>query len=125
MKLKKLPGFSLGLIALAVGNAYATQLLDDYSIISYMTDEESPIEIKDNNPISNGEYLTTEDESHAVKVDDGVTGYINNASVMTSGDGSYGISVDSQNKVGNDSNLLIVFYVQIMPDDFVMQLHRF
>lgn len=27
MKLKKLPGFSLGLIALAVGNAYATQLL--------------------------------------------------------------------------------------------------
>ncbi|TWP54542.1 hypothetical protein, partial [Escherichia coli] len=75
MKLKKLPGFSLGLIALAVGNAYATQLLDDYSI-------------------SNGEYLTTEDESHAVKVDDGVTGYINNASVMTSGDGSYGISVD-------------------------------
>ncbi|MEL2579043.1 cation:dicarboxylase symporter family transporter, partial [Escherichia coli] len=24
----------------------------------------------------------------------------------------------------NDSNLLIVFYVQIMPDDFVMQLHR-
>ncbi|WP_158686143.1 autotransporter outer membrane beta-barrel domain-containing protein, partial [Escherichia coli] len=98
MKLKKLPGFSLGLIALAVGNAYATQLLDDYSIISYMTDEESPIKIKDNNLISNGEYLTTEDESHAVKVDDGVTGYINNASVMTSGDGSYGISVDSQNK---------------------------
>ncbi len=28
-------------------------------------------------------------------------------------------------RVGNDSNLLIVFYVQIMPDDFVMQLHRF
>ena len=27
--------------------------------------------------------------------------------------------------VGNDSNLLIVFYVQIMPDDLVMQLHRF
>ncbi|EPG2858541.1 autotransporter YcgH, partial [Escherichia coli] len=62
-------------------------------------DEESPIEIKDNNSISNGEYLTTKDESHAVKVDDGVTGYINNASVMTSGDGSYGISVDSHNKV--------------------------
>ena len=30
-----------------------------------------------------------------------------------------------ENKTGNDSNLLIVFYVQIMPDDFVMQLHRF
>ena len=28
-------------------------------------------------------------------------------------------------EVGNDSNLLIVFYVQIMPDDLVMQLHRF
>ncbi|WP_256137138.1 autotransporter YcgH [Escherichia coli] len=99
MKLKKLPGFSLGFIALAVGNAYATQLLDDYSIISYITDEESPIQIKDNTLKSNEEYLTTEDESHAVKVDDGVTRYINNASVMTSGDGSYGISVDSQNKV--------------------------
>ena len=59
MKLKKLPGFSLGLIALAVGNAYATQLLDDYSIISYITDEESPIEIKNNTSTSNGEYLIT------------------------------------------------------------------
>lgn len=98
MKLKKLPGFSLGLIALAVGNAYATQLLDDYSILSYITDEESPIEIKDNNSISNGEYLTTKDESHAVKVDDGVTGYINNASVMTSGDDLM-VFVDSHNKV--------------------------
>ncbi|SQK13561.1 YebO family protein [Escherichia coli] len=37
-------------------------------------------------------------------------------------------TVESQKSVedeGNDSNLLIVFYVQIMPDDFVMQLHRF
>ena len=36
--------------------------------------------------------------------------------------------VDGQQRLttlGNDSNLLIVFYVQIMPDDFVMQLHRF
>ena len=31
----------------------------------------------------------------------------------------------TEQAVGNDSNLLIVFYVQIMPDDFVMQLHRF
>ena len=31
----------------------------------------------------------------------------------------------SLGNMGNDSNLLIVFYVQIMPDDFVMQLHRF
>ncbi len=33
--------------------------------------------------------------------------------------------IDLLNLIGNDSNLLIVFYVQIMPDDFVMQLHRF
>ncbi|HFL4354624.1 TPA: ATPase [Escherichia coli] len=59
MKLKKLPGFSLGLIALAVGNAYVTQLLDIYSIISYITDEESPIEIKNNTSTSIGEYLIT------------------------------------------------------------------
>ncbi|HEB2064972.1 TPA: ATPase [Escherichia coli] len=59
MKLKKLPGFSLGLIALAEGNAYVTQLLDIYSIISYITDEESPIEIKNNTSTSNGEYLIT------------------------------------------------------------------
>ncbi|MDS7539008.1 hypothetical protein NXH18_25855, partial [Klebsiella pneumoniae] len=31
---------------------------------------------------------------------------------------------DEEGKQGNDSNLLIVFYVQIVPDDFVMQLHR-
>ncbi|RXO12878.1 serine/threonine protein phosphatase, partial [Escherichia coli] len=29
------------------------------------------------------------------------------------------VRVRSINVVGNDSNLLIVFYVQIMPDDFV------
>ncbi len=34
-------------------------------------------------------------------------------------------SVLLQRMIGNDSNLLIVFYVQIVPDDFVMQLHRF
>lgn len=51
---EKTPGFSLGLIALAVGNAYVTQLLDIYSIISYITDEESPIEIKNNTSTSNG-----------------------------------------------------------------------
>ena len=35
------------------------------------------------------------------------------------------VSVYLDDDTGNDSNLLIVFYVQIMPDDFVMQLHRF
>ncbi|MEK8802996.1 DUF3596 domain-containing protein, partial [Escherichia coli] len=34
------------------------------------------------------------------------------------------LGVPDTAKNGNDSNLLIVFYVQIMPDDFVMQLHR-
>ncbi len=33
--------------------------------------------------------------------------------------------INDQLTGGNDSNLLIVFYVQIMPDDLVMQLHRF
>ncbi len=35
------------------------------------------------------------------------------------------VDTDNYHDSGNDSNLLIVFYVQIMPDDFVMQLHRF
>ncbi|TFR31390.1 hypothetical protein ELT33_12160 [Escherichia coli] len=38
---------------------------------------------------------------------------------------SEGWDLSDAKEVGNDSNLLIVFYVQIMPDDFVMQLHRF
>ena len=37
----------------------------------------------------------------------------------------YDVSGARDGAGGNDSNLLIVFYVQIMPDDFVMQLHRF
>ncbi len=36
--------------------------------------------------------------------------------------GNFGVEVKYS---GSDSNLLIVFYVQIMPDDLVMQLHRF
>ncbi|QKY56966.1 GrxA family glutaredoxin [Escherichia coli] len=35
------------------------------------------------------------------------------------------VDIRAEGITGNDSNLLIVFYVQIMPDDFVMQLHRF
>ena len=38
---------------------------------------------------------------------------------------SASFAADLEDNMGNDSNLLIVFYVQIMPDDFVMQLHRF
>ena len=37
---------------------------------------------------------------------------------------SAGIAVNND-RAGNGPNLLIVFYVQIMPDDFIMQLHRF
>ena len=62
--------------------------------------------------------------------------FINNAGEMTAqitmnagADSSLVNNTGTINKIvqnaGNDSNLLIVFYVQIMPDDFVMQLHRF
>ncbi len=54
----------------------------------------------------------------------------NELSILEEKRGSYKkgewLRMASLNKLpGNDSNLLIVFYVQIMPDDFVMQLHRF
>ncbi|EDP12297.1 hypothetical protein EUBDOL_00109 [Amedibacillus dolichus DSM 3991] len=32
---------------------------------------------------------------------------------------------DIPNIWDNEFQIMIVFYVQIMPDDFVMQLHRF
>ena len=60
MKLKKLPGFSLGLIALAVGNAYA------------------------------GPFIQHEDKEHALKIDSANTENIDNALVITTGNGSYG-----------------------------------
>ncbi|EFG9843564.1 hypothetical protein DLV22_22320 [Shigella boydii] len=61
MKLKKLSGFSLlGLIALAVGNAYAEQF------------------------IQHDEY------KHAVAIKDGKVKDIDNALVITTGNGSYG-----------------------------------
>ena len=50
---------------------------------------------------------------------------INNAAIITFGNDLIEVIVYQFSFVGNDSNLLIVFYVQIMPDDFVMQLHRF
>ncbi len=38
----------------------------------------------------------------------------------------FSVSTDYRPKrEGSDSNLLIVLYVQIMPDDLDMQLHRF
>lgn len=48
-----------------------------------------------------------------------IAGYNNAMNVI------YGQAAPKVPDLGNDSNLLIVFYVQIMPDDFVMQLHRF
>ncbi|SWN42902.1 colanic acid capsular biosynthesis activation accesory protein RcsA [Klebsiella pneumoniae] len=49
------------------------------------------------------------------------------AKTVSSHKGNIKKKIQTHNKqvIGNDSNLLIVFYVQIMPDDFVMQLHRF
>ncbi|EFO2260554.1 hypothetical protein DSH46_00160 [Escherichia coli] len=41
--------------------------------------------------------------------------------IISLGTGGY----NQYDELGSDSNLLIVFYVQIMPDDLVMQLHRF
>ncbi|OWC88552.1 hypothetical protein A8F83_10290 [Escherichia coli] len=37
----------------------------------------------------------------------------------------FGVLLGGLSVAGSDSNLLIVLYVQIMPDDLVMQLHRF
>ncbi|SJE12261.1 phage protein-like protein [Shigella sonnei] len=48
-----------------------------------------------------------------------------NSIVLGDNDTGFKQKGDGNLDVGNDSNLLIVFYVQIMPDDFVMQLHRF
>ena len=61
--------------------------------------------------------LTRADRLSPAKIDDyrtAVWNFIDNIRMVT-----------PDGELGNDSNLLIVFYVQIMPDDFVMQLHRF
>ncbi|ERB29654.1 inner membrane protein ynjI [Escherichia coli UMEA 3271-1] len=47
------------------------------------------------------------------------------AAITSNGLNERGLITAGCSFLGNDSNLLIVFYVQIMPDDFVMQLHRF
>ncbi len=59
---------------------------------------------------------------------DNVTGREFTSATLSSTNWQYACSCSAGKAVklvGNDSNLLIVFYVQIMPDDFVMQLHRF
>ncbi len=52
-------------------------------------------------------------------------GYAANDGTCATRGGTHTLSLNFPLTTGNDSNLLIVFYVQIMPDDFVMQLHRF
>ena len=54
-----------------------------------------------------------------------VSGMCFYASVLMATTPAVELELQILNAIGNDSNLLIVFYVQIMPDDFVMQLHRF
>ncbi len=49
----------------------------------------------------------------------------NGAFLLNSAQAQNSYKDPSYNDDGSDSNLLIVFYVQIMPDDLVMQLHRF
>ncbi|GDK73332.1 transporter [Escherichia coli] len=61
-------------------------------------------------------WLTVRDLDAANVVINAVFSYVTNV---------WGWAFEWYMVVGNDSNLLIVFYVQIMPDDFVMQLHRF
>ena len=75
MKLKKLPGFSLGLIALAVGNAYAGQFIQH-------EEPKHAVAIKDGE-VKNGEVKNGE-------VKDGEVKDIDNALVITTGNGSYG-----------------------------------
>ncbi len=66
-----------------------------------------------------------------LKIIPGATGYFNKTLNSNQFDNEDAIKDKLDNrgsikgKLGNDSNLLIVFYVQIMPDDFIMQLHRF
>ncbi|GAB0988350.1 hypothetical protein MZ16F93_45490 [Escherichia coli] len=78
----------------------------------------------------NGGSITTNGINSYGAYANGKKAYINldYVALETVADGSYAVAIRQGNidiKNGNDSNLLIVFYVQIMPDDFVMQLHRF
>ena len=65
------------------------------------------------------------DEGYRCYTGEKIDVYFNTAICQHSGNCVRGNGKLFNLKRGNDSNLLIVFYVQIMPDDFVMQLHRF
>ncbi len=71
----------------------------------------------DNGKLPRTEY--TGETNYAEKIAHASNGLFSADAILTIGRNK------TTTKKGNDSNLLIVFYVQIMPDDFVMQLHRF
>ncbi|EAC1219351.1 hypothetical protein EHU75_21080 [Escherichia coli] len=70
-----------------------------------------------------GNYLEIYDHESLNDINDALYEYCEKTSITDAPDAFVEMPVYLRD--GNDSNLLIVFYVQIMPDDFVMQLHRF
>ena len=126
--MKKTTAILLGTALLFTTNAFAAQLLTK--------NEFKKVE-------SQYQKIGTVSTSNEVSVDDAKKELIEKADkqgadvlVLTSGNTNNKIhgtaNIYKKNNVtaatpfwGNDSNLLIVSYVQIMPDDFVMQLHRF
>ncbi len=77
-------------------------------------------------------YITCAEANEMAKTDSAqvaeIVAVMGNASVASRDlkiEQSPELSAKVVEKLGSDSNLLIVFYVQIMPDDLVMQLHRF
>ena len=85
---------------------------NNIKILLLNTPEDYPYRDIENWPHINGVFYSMEDQERVVN---GLQGVLRGECYFTQKLASY----------GNDSNLLIVFYVQIMPDDFVMQLHRF
>ncbi len=76
--------------------------------------------IKPGNPKTEEQYLLTKNSGVVwLWTEDGKNWYEEQKNFQ---DDTIKIAYDEN---GSDSNLLIVFYVQIMPDDLVMQLHRF
>ncbi|RZM89418.1 MULTISPECIES: autotransporter outer membrane beta-barrel domain-containing protein [unclassified Escherichia] len=107
MKLKKIPGVSLGLIALAMSNAYAEYDFKEIYLKRIENEEiNQPEESSDipalyvNSPyegllVFNSKITTSGNNSHAISARDGGLFLSDVIEVYTSGDGSYGISVDN------------------------------
>ena len=76
-------------------------------------------------PYTHAPTLTSTDW-YDVGMEDAISGSaIKDDDAFSDSQADRGLYLKGYAEGGNDSNLLIVFYVQIMPDDFVMQLHRF